>query len=109
VVVRTWVGWTAEEKADEYEAYMHQVALGGYTSVPGNLGVLMLRRPADGGRVEFLMVSLWESMQAIQRFAGDDPAIARFYDRDDEFLVERQWQVSHYDVFGRSGWFDSVQ
>lgn len=102
MIVRTWIGWTAAEQADAYENYMNEVAMDGYASVPGNRGVLMLRRPSDMQRVEFMMITLWDSMEDIAGFAGEDASEAVFYDRDDEFLIDRQWHVSHYDVYGRS-------
>jgi heme-degrading monooxygenase HmoA len=52
----------------------------GYTSTPGNLGVYMLRRITDAG-CEFVMVSLWSSMDDVRAFAGDDVERAVFYPR----------------------------
>jgi hypothetical protein len=43
-------------------------------------------------------LSLWESMDAVRRFAGDDPARAVFHDEDDGFLVERDLHVDHFEV-----------
>jgi len=99
VIVRMWRGWVARADAEAYADYMHEVALPGYAGVPGNRAVYMLRRP-DGDREEFCMVTVWDSLEAIQAFAGEDPERAVFYPRDDEFLVERELTVRHYDVFG---------
>jgi hypothetical protein len=44
------------------------------------------------------MFTLWDSMEAIQAFAGDQPEVAVFYPEDDRYLVERQETVSHYEV-----------
>lgn len=107
MIARTWTGWVDAAKAADYERYMHEVAIGGYERTPGNRGVLMLRRDLDDGRVEFLMVTLWDSMEAVRAFAGDDPSVAVFYDRDDEFLVDRQREVPHYQVYGASAQFTS--
>ena len=68
-----------------------------YRSTPGNRGVLALRRIA-GDRAEFLLVTLWDSEEAIRRFAGDDIEQAVFYPEDDRFLVERDERVRHYEV-----------
>ena len=100
MIVRTWTGWTENGKAEAYEEYMHEEALAGYARVPGNLGVLMTKRPAAGDRTEFLMISLWESWDSIRAFAGEDPSRAVFYPRDDELLADRQLDVSHYEVYG---------
>ncbi|MGZ4637701.1 MAG: hypothetical protein ACXV2J_01445 [Actinomycetes bacterium] len=101
MVVRSWTGWTETVRAADYEAYMHEVALPGYADIEGNLGVLMLRRDLDDKPwTEFTMISLWESLADIRRFAGDDPTVAVFYQRDDDFLVDRERTVRHYEVFG---------
>jgi heme-degrading monooxygenase HmoA len=103
MIVRSWTGWTNTAQAEAYEAYMHEVALPGYSTTPGNRGVLMLRRDLeDGVRTEFTMVSLWDSMDDVRRFAGDNPESAVFYDRDAEFLIEREWTVRHYQVYGQT-------
>jgi heme-degrading monooxygenase HmoA len=101
VIARIWSGWTRTTDAVRYEAYMHQVALPGYSDTPGNRGVLMLRRDDPGSeRTEFTMLTLWETLDSVRRFAGDNPAVAVFYDRDEEFLVARDMTVRHYDVYG---------
>ena len=109
MIVRTWTGWTTDELADGYEQYMQKVALTGYSAIPGNQGVLMLRRPAGQNRTEFQMVTLWESMEAVTAFAGEHPERAVFYPEDDHFLVDRQWEVCHYEVYGRTGTLGETQ
>ena len=101
MIVRRWTGWTETARAAAYEAYMHEVALPGYADLPGNLGVLMLRRPVAGKDwTEFTMISLWRSLADVEAFTGPDVERAVFYDRDDELLVDREWTVAHYDVYG---------
>jgi heme-degrading monooxygenase HmoA len=103
VIARRWTGWTDNARAGAYEDYMREVALPGYTDVPGNLGVLMLRRElTDRPWTEFTMISLWRSMADVEVFAGRDPGRAVFYDRDDELLVDREWTVVHDEVYAAS-------
>ena len=64
--------------------------------------MLALRR-VEGEKAEFLLVTLWESEEAIRRFAGDDIARAVFYPEDDRFLVERGELVDHFEVVFQSG------
>ncbi len=42
MIVRIWRGWTRTDDADAYREYMAQVALPGYTDVPGNLAVYLV-------------------------------------------------------------------
>lgn len=46
----------------------------------------------------FLLTSLWDSVGAIKRFAGEDYVRARYFEEDDDFLLEREPFVTHYDV-----------
>lgn len=101
MVVRTWTGWTARARADEYARYMRTVALPAYTGTPGNRGVLMLRRDLED-RTEFTMVTLWRSLLDVEAFAGPDPERAVFFDRDDDFLVDRERTARHYELYGAS-------
>ena len=50
---------------------------------------------------EFLLISLWESMEGIREFAGPDPERAVYYPEDKEFLLELEPNVTHYDIVVR--------
>jgi heme-degrading monooxygenase HmoA len=52
----------------------------------------------EGDRVEFITVSFWESRAAIEAFAGQDIEKAVFYPDDEQFLIERDLTVHHYEV-----------
>jgi heme-degrading monooxygenase HmoA len=97
MIARIWRGAVAEADGDAYAEYMAATGLAGYTSTTGNHGAWMLRRDV-GGTTEFVMFTLWESMDAIKAFAGEDPEVAVFYPEDDRFLVDRDEFVSHYVV-----------
>ena len=64
---------------------------------PGNLGCQMWTRDL-GMRTGVLTVSWWESRAAIIGFAGSDIEAAVFYPEDDEYLVDRETTVSHFEV-----------
>ena len=66
---------------------------------PGNSGYYILRRE-DGDRIEFVTISLWDSLDAIRAFAGDNLDEVVFYDEDDRFLVDRERFVTHYEIVG---------
>jgi heme-degrading monooxygenase HmoA len=102
VIARTWHGRVPTAKADAYEAYLQRTGLADYAATPGNRGLLALRR-TEGDVTHFVLTSLWDSVEAIQRFAGNDYARARYYDEDDDFLLEREPLVTHYDVILSTG------
>ena len=82
MIARTWRGSTSAEDADRYLAYLNETGLKEYWATPGNRGVLGFRRIVDG-RAEFLLVTLWETAEAVRAFAGDEPEKAVFYPEDD--------------------------
>ena len=69
MIARTWHGVTEAAKADEYLDYLNKTGVAEYRATPGNLGVYVLRR-IEGNRAHFLLLTLWESEEAIKRFAG---------------------------------------
>ena len=97
MIARTWRGATKAQDAETYLEYLHRTGFAEYRKTAGNRGVLGLRRIVKD-RAEFLLISLWDSKEAIQRFAGDDIEKAVFYPEDERFLVERDDHVSHYEV-----------
>jgi heme-degrading monooxygenase HmoA len=102
VIARMWRGAVRKEDADEYAEYMRGTGMEGYTATPGNRLAVMLRRDV-GGKTEFVMFTLWESLESIRAFAGDESERAVFYPEDDRFLVERDWTATHYDVHAAAG------
>jgi len=97
MIARTWRGATTAGDADTYLDYLHRTGLADFRRTEGNRGALALRRIADG-RAEFLVMSFWDSEQAIRNFAGDDIEQAVFYPEDEQFLIDRDERVSHYEV-----------
>jgi heme-degrading monooxygenase HmoA len=100
MIARTWRGATKAEDAEAYLQYLHQTGFRGFRETPGNLGALALRQIVDSKAV-FLVVSFWESEDAIRAFAGAAIERAVFYPEDDHFLVERDNHVTHFEVVYR--------
>lgn len=100
MIARIWHGRTQADKADEYSAFLERVAVKDYRGTPGNQGVLFLRC-IEGDVADFQLISLWESLEIISNFAGDDIAKAVYYPEDDGFLLEKEPYVVHYEVFAK--------
>jgi heme-degrading monooxygenase HmoA len=100
MITRMWHGRTTAAKADEYLQLMRSIAIPDYRSTPGNQGAYALRR-IEGDVAHFLMVTFWESEDAIRGFAGDDFSVAKYYDFDKNFLLEMEPTSAHYDTFDR--------
>ena len=99
MIARLWGGATRARDAEAYVQYLHRTGFAEYRATEGNLGVLALRGvDAAGDRARFLLVTLWESQEAIRRFAGKGYDRAVFYPEDERYLVERDATVLHYEV-----------
>lgn len=97
MIARIWRGAVRAADAPAYAAYVQRTGIEGYHRTPGNRGAWLLWR-VEGDRAEFVTVSFWESRDAIEGFAGQDIDKAVFYPDDDQFLIERDLTVQHYQV-----------
>lgn len=97
MIARTWIGRVPAGKADAYYEYLLTTGIPDYRATPGNLGVLVERR-IDGSTARFELTTLWDSIDSIKRFAGEQYELARYYPADDEYLIERETHVSHAEV-----------
>lgn len=97
MIARIWHGAVAPEKSDEYLDYLNRTGVPDYRATEGNRGVYVLRRVEDE-QAHFLTVSFWDSMQKVEQFAGPDPEKARYYPEDEEFLLDFEPAVRHYEV-----------
>ena len=97
MIARTWHGRVRAADADAYRAYIEATGLADYRRTPGNRAVYVLRR-TEGDVTHFLLLTLWDSWEAIRRFAGDDVERAHYYPDDERFLLELEPSVTHYEV-----------
>jgi heme-degrading monooxygenase HmoA len=97
MIARIWKGAVRKQDGDAYARYLQETGVAGYAKSPGNNGVWMLRRNVDD-RTEFVMFTLWDSLEAVKAFAGDDHETAVFYPEDERFLVQRDLTTAHYEV-----------
>ena len=97
MIARIWRGATRADRAQDYLEYLRGTGIADYAATPGNRGVQVLMR-TDGDRTDFTLITLWDSMDAVRRFAGDAPEVARFYSEDDDYLIDRELTVEHHEV-----------
>jgi hypothetical protein len=84
-IARIWRGRTTAAKADAYADYLYEQGIKPLAQKA--LGVQMLREDR-ANETEFVTISYWESVEAMSRFAGDDPRRIHHLERDAEFLIE---------------------
>ncbi len=97
MIARTWTGRTRPEDADAYSKYVEKTGVAAQRRTPGNIASLLLRREHDGF-CEHVVISLWESEQAIRAFAGDDIDVAVYFPEDRRYLLEMPRLLDHYEV-----------
>ena len=101
MVVRIWRGRVPREKAEAYAHFLAERAVPDYRSVPGNLGVYVLRREL-GEAVEFSTLTFWRDLEAVKAFAGEDYERAKYYPEDKDFLLDFPEEVEHFEVVAKS-------
>ena len=98
MIARLWHGRTRLSDADTYAEFMRERAAPDYGSVEGLERLYFLRRD-EGDVAHFLLVTLWDSMESVRQFAGDEPEKAKYYPEDDDFLLEKEETSALYKVF----------
>ncbi|WP_119302559.1 antibiotic biosynthesis monooxygenase family protein [Dongia deserti] len=70
MIVRMWRGQAKASNADAYERFVTSRVFTELPALEGHRGAYLLKR-SIGEEVEFIAVTLWESRDAIRKFAGD--------------------------------------
>jgi heme-degrading monooxygenase HmoA len=97
MIARIWSGAVRATDADTYAAYIRETGFAEYGRTPGNRGAYLLRRD-DEGVTEFTALSLWESVDAIRAFAGEDIEAAVLYPEDERYLIGGESRTVHCEV-----------
>ena len=97
MIARHWRGWTEVRNADAYEALLKDKVLPGLKDIEGYRGGYVLRH--DGAREsEFVVVNLFESIEAVKRFAGVNYNVAVFEPEAERQLSRIEPIAMHYEV-----------
>ena len=95
MIVRQWSGRAAAEQRGAYPAHFRARVLPELRSLPGFLGAELLERDL-GGRIEYQVLTRWDSLAAIARFAGEDPERAVVEPGAAAALLDHDDRVRHY-------------
>ena len=101
MIVRMWHGRVPALKAEAYRQFVIARAIPNYQSVEGNLSVHVLERQ-EGDVTHFITLTFWKDLESIRSFAGEDVETAKYYPEDQDFLLEFEPKVVHYEVVGQS-------
>jgi len=97
MIARIWRGSASMAKAEDYHRHFTVNVAPHLKTIPGNVGAYLLKRET-GAEVEFLAVTLWDSLAAIESFAGADPTVAIVEPEGRATLSYFDDFASHYEV-----------
>jgi heme-degrading monooxygenase HmoA len=97
MISRQWRGVARESEADRYVSHLRAETFPQLSAIRGFIDASILRRDTEEG-VEFLIVTRWESIEAIQKFAGADVDRAVVPEKVQAMMVRYDQTVAHYEV-----------
>jgi heme-degrading monooxygenase HmoA len=97
MIARIWHGYTKPEDADAYEAMLKPELLPGISKVKGYQSSYLLRRD-EGGEVEFITIMLWDSIDAIRAFTGQDYEASVVPEERRKYLSRHDAKAAHYQI-----------
>lgn len=97
MIARLWRGWTRFENAEAYEKLLRERVVPGLKRIDGYSGGYIFRQ--DGKEdVEFVVLNLFESLEAVKAFAGPDYSVPVFEPEARQLLSKVEPIARHYDV-----------
>ena len=97
MIARMWRGSAIPEKAEDYVKHLQNSVLPELRQIDGFRGVTLMRQDS-AERVEFIVMTLWESMDAIRKFAGEHAEAAVVAPAAQPLFREYDSTVRHFDV-----------
>jgi heme-degrading monooxygenase HmoA len=107
MIVRHWRGLARWDAADEYVEHLRASTLPSLTRLDGHRGAYVLRREVGDG-VEFVVLTLWDSLESILAFTGDDYETAVVPPEVRRLLATYDEQAVHYEVVASPGPIDPL-
>jgi len=92
--------WKGIAKPGEAENYIHHLKTDTFpklSEIDGFISASILTRPVDQGP-EFLIVTEWESIEAIKAFAGEEADVAVVPQVVQDMMIDYDRNVRHYEV-----------
>jgi hypothetical protein len=97
MIARTWRGSATAAKANDYFRHFKTEVIPNLKRIAGHKGAYLLRREGGAG-VEFLAVTLWDSLETIRKFSGPDPDVAHIEPEGRAALTEFDDFARNYEI-----------
>jgi len=97
MIARHWRGWTRVQNADAYEELLKSKVLPGLKKIEGYRGGYIFRSD-ETEEAEFVVVNFFESVAAVERFAGPNYAVPVIEPEAKALLSRAEPIAKHYEV-----------
>ncbi len=97
MIARHWRGWTKPENANGYEEFLKGKVLPGLRTTDGYRGGYVLRQDGEE-ECEFVVINLFDSLEAVKRFAGPEFSVPVLEPEAKMFLSRIETFAAHYEV-----------
>lgn len=99
MIARIWHGWTTPQNADKYEALLKEEIFVGIQDrrIRGFKSIQLLRREVNG-EVEFITIMMFESLDAVREFAGEEYEQAVVPEKARKLLSRFDERSQHYAI-----------
>ncbi len=98
MIARIWHGRTSAKYYQAYTTFLKERAIPDYSNTEGFIRLIFLRALRNGVG-HFTLITFWENIEAIKKFAGEEYEKAKYYPEDEDYLLEFEERVEHYEVF----------
>jgi heme-degrading monooxygenase HmoA len=100
MITRVWRGWTTPENAAAYQRIVSTQVLPAIAArnLEGYHGAYLLRRTLDGGEVEFSTIMLFDSIDDVKAFTGEDHEVAHVPADARAVLARFDARSAHYET-----------
>jgi heme-degrading monooxygenase HmoA len=97
MISRQWSGVAWNCAADRYVVHLKTETFPQLSRIAGFIDASILRRTVADG-VEFRIVTTWDCVEAIKKFAGEKPDTAVVPEQVQAMMVSYDRTVDHYEV-----------
>jgi heme-degrading monooxygenase HmoA len=99
MISRIWHGWTTHHNTDQYEPLLKEEIFVGMENhhISGFKGIQLLRRQLNE-ETEFITIMTFDSLEAVQEFAGPDHEQAVVPEKAGAILSHFDQRSQHYEI-----------
>ena len=98
VIARTWRARATEEGLERYRRHFEERVVPALEGIDGFRHARLLAAPSSDGLREILVISEWDDMAAVRRFAGEEPSRAVVDPEAAAALAGFEADATHHEV-----------